>query len=67
MYNNNEKQNETFQQEQQKIIERLEEAGIRASIGKRVPQGGSYSGVIGDSRKVLKVNLLGVYDYYKTK
>ncbi|MFZ3578037.1 hypothetical protein [Virgibacillus sp. DJP39] len=67
MYNSNEKQNETFQQEQQKIIKRLEEAGIRASVGKKVPQGGSYSGIIGDNRKVLNVNLPGVHDYYKTK
>ncbi|PGT89025.1 MULTISPECIES: hypothetical protein [Bacillaceae] len=64
MYNN-EKQDETFRQEQQKIIKRLEDAGIRVSIGKRVPKNGNYSGVVGDKRKVLNVNLPSIYEYYK--
>lgn len=66
MYNNK-NQNETFQQEQQKIIKRLDEVGIKVSIGKRVPQDGSYSGLVGGKWTALNVNLPGVYDYYKTK
>jgi len=65
--NNYKKQNETFQKEQQEIVKRLEKAGIRVSIGEKVYQGGSFSGIIGDYRKALNVNLPGVYDYYKTK
>ncbi|ASN04359.1 hypothetical protein CFK40_04720 [Virgibacillus necropolis] len=62
----NNKTCEVFQQEQQRIIKRLEKVGIKASIGKRVPRGGFYSGIVGKQRKVLNVNIPCCYGNYKT-
>ncbi|MBM7602783.1 hypothetical protein JOC75_000753 [Metabacillus crassostreae] len=56
---------ELFQSEQQKIIKRLDEVGIKVSMGKRIPRGGSYSGLIGDKVKAIHINSSGVYNYYK--
>lgn len=66
MYNNK-KTYEVFQEEQQRIMKRLKNAGIKVSIGKKVPQNGIFSGIVGNKRKVLNVNIPGCYGYYKNK
>jgi hypothetical protein len=54
---NNKAKNKAFQQEQENIIKRLEQAGIKVSVGKKRPRNGLYSGIIGNKRKVLNVNI----------
>lgn len=51
----NEWTNKDFQQEQMHIMKRLEKAGIKVFIGKRRPQDGMYSGIVGEKRKIIHV------------
>ncbi|MFD2044659.1 hypothetical protein ACFSTA_08115 [Ornithinibacillus salinisoli] len=63
----NKETNKTFQQKQQKIIQRLEMVGIQLSTDKKIPRHGVYSGIVGDHRKILKVNIPNWYDFYRVK
>lgn len=42
---------------QRSITDRLTDAGIKVQSGKRIPKKGEYSGIISNSKKVLKLNV----------
>jgi hypothetical protein len=43
------------QRQLQKIIERLEKAGMTVSIGRKGPQSGRYSGMVGRRMEIRKI------------
>jgi ABC-type xylose transport system substrate-binding protein len=51
------KQEQRRQQEQNKIKNKLNEAGIKVHPGKKVPKNGQYSGIIGNRGRVLQLNI----------
>lgn len=45
------------QMQKSSITSRLSNAGIKVQSGKRVPNKGEYSGIIGESKKVLELKI----------
>lgn len=39
------------------IKEKLKEAGISVHVGEKLPKHGQYSGIIGKSKKILKLKI----------
>lgn len=48
---------ERLEQERIEIIERFHKEGIKVKIGIKSPVNGRYSGIVGSSEKILRINL----------